>query len=94
METTNSQVKSSMSYAASDEDIIILALCGGFADSGCFLRNRVSPSVLLPPPRPQDCLKRQEDGKTVVRKGGKSALDSSCACFSMSWCAEMRQEQI
>src|SRR5271157_4876118 len=24
-------------------------------------------SVLLPPPRTQDCLKRQEDGKTVLR---------------------------
>src|SRR5271157_3007758 len=42
MEATNSQVKSSMSYAASDEDIIILELCGGFA-VGYFLRNRVSP---------------------------------------------------
>jgi hypothetical protein len=30
----------------------------------------------------------------LLRKGVKFALDSRCACHSMSWCAEMSQEQI
>jgi hypothetical protein len=33
-------------------------------------------------------------GVTNKEKGVTSALDSRCSCYSMSWCAEMSQEQI